>query len=845
VLEGAADGDGSHARPFASLAEAVSAVAEGGTVAVGAGTYAEAVVLRRDVTLVGACAGRVRVEPRRAANPEAAAITIRAGARVELRGIGIGGSRVGVDIRDDGTEAVLSGLWLHEATRHGVRVARGAATVEGCLVERTRLSSSGELGHGLLAEDGARVRLSRSVFEANGEAHVFATGDRGRPPFVQVEDTLMRAATGLSDGLYGWGLVAHAGARVTARRVILEDNRMAALVALAEGAEATTELDVEDVVVRDTLPQGSGLSGFGLAAISTDGTPVRVRAARGLFERNAEAGLYARGAQGRKGVELDVEDLIVRDTRAERVGGRGYGVWIQPGVHARLVRLIVERSRRAAVVVDGEGGVDGPEVTAADLIVHGTAAGVPGGAGHGLVAFDGAGVLLERGLLYDNLSVAAGAFGKGRRRGVLRATDVVARGIPCSAGRCTSSGIAVTHEALVQIERGVVERVGAVGVYVSAGPGEAGARLEATDLLVRDAPPAEEPNVGFGLLVGPGASAELSRLVIGGARDIGIWVGAGPAEEGIPPAEATLTDVVIAETAVASDGLAGIGLLASDDAGVLLERGVLRGNHMAGVFVVSDATEQPTTASLVDVAVLDTRTDADGTNGFGLDVFLAGRAAVERGLFAGNQATSVVAGGMGGGEKGLLELRDVTIRDTACLPNGRKGFGLGVQFGSQVVAQDLLVEGSHGAGVMVVGAAADGTGARFDATGIEVRDTASADCGLLPEDDPGSCVEGGRSLGAGHGVCALEDGTISLERFLVRRSAVAGLVVGPGGRANLRDGALTDNGTGGTILADDQPTADLTEDVHCYGNVTDWSRGTLALPSPLKLVSRMREAPTL
>ena len=92
VRPGAVGGDGSSRdAPLGSLAEAVEAAPDGAVVALAQGIYREAVVLRRPVTLWGACAtGTVLLAP--SAEEETGTIEVTGRGGVVLRNLGVMGT---------------------------------------------------------------------------------------------------------------------------------------------------------------------------------------------------------------------------------------------------------------------------------------------------------------------------------------------------------------------------------------------------------------------------------------------------------------------------------------------------------------------------------------------------------------------------------------------------------------------------------------------------------------------------------------------------------------------------------------------------------------------------------
>lgn len=184
--------DATHAR---TIGDALTKVAAGGVVAVEAGTYLEALSIKRDVTLVGRCTERVRVESVSGATTTPGLNLASAGTKVSISGLTFSGHRGGVVV----TAGTLDARALRlEANRELGLVAVGSKTrvrfEEGGVVRGTLPSATVGLGRGVDVEGGATVELVSAAVEQNADVGVFAEGAN-----IIVDGSIVRTtATGAS-----------------------------------------------------------------------------------------------------------------------------------------------------------------------------------------------------------------------------------------------------------------------------------------------------------------------------------------------------------------------------------------------------------------------------------------------------------------------------------------------------------------------------------------------------------------------------------------------------------------------------------------------------------------------
>jgi len=300
VLAGAGEGGlGSREQPFGTIAEALELATPGVLVAIGKGTYDEALELQDEVTLHGACVAETLLtctEPTEGSGT----VTVR-GQQVVLRNLRIGGGGAGLVLAEDvAAEARVEAVIVDEAEGAGIVVRSGGGLVAEDLVVRDTASSQTDQtgGYGLIARLGARVDLRRAAFEQNRVVSLLVS-DPGT--VLTLEDVVVRdTLSQQSDSLWGMGLNMSAGATATILRSAFERNKDAGVLA----AEADTELILEDVVVRETSSrEADGFFGDGIyLLLGAAGTITRT-----LVERNCGAGVTIR----QMGAQAVLADVVV------------------------------------------------------------------------------------------------------------------------------------------------------------------------------------------------------------------------------------------------------------------------------------------------------------------------------------------------------------------------------------------------------------------------------------------------------------------------------------------------------------------------------------------------------
>jgi hypothetical protein len=508
VREGAA-GDGTVATPFGTVSEALAVAGDDDVLAIAPGTYDEALLIGRPLTLWGACPTGVLLTSSIPDGAVRAGVVTIESAGVIVRNLAIGRSaRPGVWAAVAGAEVELVDVIVAEADRVGIEVERGAhLTARGLIVRDTKPGATRQFGRGLGAQSGSQVEVSEALFERNHELGAVAL-DAGTSLVVRdavLRDGLARESNG-RDGL-GLGALRGASARLT--RAWVSHNTSGGVSGIDEGSL----VELEDVWVLDTQPAAlDGLYGRGLNA-ELGATLV---ARRVIVTGSHEGGVFANNAPS----TVRLEDAIVDRTRPRGSDGLlGRGLGVQLGGALELSRVLIADSLESAIGAIG----DGTALTMQDVVIRRTGPG-PDGVGRGLSVENAASACAAR----VRIEESHGAGIMVQTRGAsLELTDARIVGTLGIDGIAPARAIGVQWQGSARMTRVSLERNSQFGVIVI----HEGSSLELDELTVEDT---REHECGGGCVTGGtalgafgGAALRATHLAIRGADLCGAHLGAG------------------------------------------------------------------------------------------------------------------------------------------------------------------------------------------------------------------------------------------------------------------------------------------------------------------------------
>jgi hypothetical protein len=332
--------DGSRDKPFKTIGEAHAAIDRSfpAIIALFPGTYDGDVTLA-SADLWGACDGLSEIVGK---SDKGAALHVDGGDAV--RHIAFRGAGAGIELDRN---AVLDGVWVHDTGAEGIRtVSTGAPfSVTDSLIENASMT-----GIHYRASDVSALSIQRSVV-------------RGTRPIATVPDS--------GKGISIDSLLTTPGLPVTIDASVVEGNT-------SFGIDSTnTQVKITDSVVQHTKAASTlPASGYGLRA---NGGSVQVIGS--LFADNVHAAIGATNV-----IELELQSIVVRDTKPDPVLGMGYGLFVVGG-HVHLVDSLIGGSYAAGVMLQGAHAD-----LASTLIMDTHAFGAEGSLGVGMyAAFDSSG----------------------------------------------------------------------------------------------------------------------------------------------------------------------------------------------------------------------------------------------------------------------------------------------------------------------------------------------------------------------------------------------------------------------------------------------------------------------
>jgi len=286
VRAGAVSGDGSEARPFGKIGEALAVAPDNAVIAIDDGSYDEDLIIERRARLWGRCPSTVTIRG-------VSVATIEARVDAELHRLAVRGTGAGVWIFG-APNVLLDAVWIHDCGARGVEAGgygkRSRTRIARSLIERVRASGIGAFGAEVVLEgsvirdvtprstnpqsgDGILMRpektgmvlgsleVNRSVIERTRQTGITLSGVPGTVATSVVRDVQPIAAKTHGLGIY-CGYDPPTGkptAALTLRDVIVE-RTFAVGVQVASG-----EVTIDRLTIRDIAPELlSGTFGYGL-----------------------------------------------------------------------------------------------------------------------------------------------------------------------------------------------------------------------------------------------------------------------------------------------------------------------------------------------------------------------------------------------------------------------------------------------------------------------------------------------------------------------------------------------------------------------------------------------------
>lgn len=438
--------DGRH---LPRISDALTSAPEGAVIAVEAGTYAESLLFRRSVRLVGRCAERVVL-----ANPAGTkpGLSVGGGKSVEIDGFTVRGYRFGAAVTGQ-AQLQLKDALLFENRELGVYVAGtgSKAVLQGVVVRATKEDARGVLGVGVYLEAGGAAELESSALVGNHYVGLMLAdpASTGALSVARLHRTVIRDTHAVSyDGTFGTGLFVESASQVDLKESVLANNQSDGVLL----RHARAQVSLQRTVVRNTRPNDKGLLGYGVQVLrggQLDLTETSLVA-------NSAAGLLVDGALATAVSAVRVTSSVIAWTLPNAGFANGHGVAAQNHAQVELTDSALVGNADVSLLVQ-----EASSLQATRSLVRDTQPNTQGGYGRG--------ISVQTGSLLDLSSCAVVAS----RDSALLAADPQTRATLRDSvlldtraqlvGGAFGHGIVVTQQALLSLEHSVIQRSEKIG----------------------------------------------------------------------------------------------------------------------------------------------------------------------------------------------------------------------------------------------------------------------------------------------------------------------------------------------------------------------------------------------
>jgi len=344
-------GDGSEAAPFTYIQAGLDAAgdADGGMVAVAAGTYPETLELGRGhdgVHLAGRCKELVVIDASVGDKWTPGLKVDALSSEVEVSGVTVSGSHysgvlVGsgtMTIRDSGiigsehsgvgsfqagiqaTVLTMESCEVKENNAYGVLAYDSGTSVSlrETSIEGTKPDGNGESGYGIEVYRGASLDAEGCEIGWNIGLGVFASGSGTS---VTLRETNVQDTQLDGNGNFGYGIEVDDGASLDAEACEVRGNTTAGVIVDGSGSSVT----LRETSIEDTKPDEDGELGTGIAVIRGANLDAEGCELRG----NSGAGV----AVADSGTSVSLRDISIEDTKPDENGIFGFGIEVLEGAN--------------------------------------------------------------------------------------------------------------------------------------------------------------------------------------------------------------------------------------------------------------------------------------------------------------------------------------------------------------------------------------------------------------------------------------------------------------------------------------------------------------------------------
>ncbi|MBD90212.1 MAG: hypothetical protein CL940_07730 [Deltaproteobacteria bacterium] len=404
------------------------------------------------------------------------------------------------------------------------------------------------------------------------------------PTILEVQGYVEASVSDLTISGPGFGLFAHSGAQTSISRVSFKMTHTGGIAAYGLG----TTVEASEVWVSDTKLDAEGSYGRGIEA----GGGATLSVSRSRVSDNHTSGIVAFSD-----AMVTVSEVWVSGTKLNAAGLSGRGIDAVTGASLSVSRTLISHNDSGGILGSGSGTT----LTASEVWVSDTKQVAYGPLSVGIVAHDGASVSVSGSRVSDNHSYGVLSIGSGA---ALTLSEVWVSGTKLNAEGLDGRGIVAQEGASLSVSGSRVSDNHTLGLAAH----DSGTTVEASDVWISGTQLDVDGLYGFGITLNGGASVSLSGSKVSDNHSSGI----AAFDSGTTVAA---SEVWVSGTKLNAEGVSGFGVVAQDGAIFSLSGSRLSDNHLSGVFAIGEGTMVTTS----EVWVSDTRPDADGFFGFGME----------------------------------------------------------------------------------------------------------------------------------------------------------------------------------------------------------------------------------
>jgi hypothetical protein len=573
-VDAAYNDDQVDATHFRSIGGAIDAADGGDTIAIESGTYAEGIIAKSGLTIVGRCAERVRLV---GTGQEVWGLVVQFVKNVHLSGVTLEDHYEGVRAQSGG-QVTLTDVVIEKPRSSGLLAWLPGSSIraERVVIRETRPEPNNQSAPvvGVGADEGGKVELVDSVISKSWQAGATATNLAGHRhgSVLTIQHSIIRDTNLAEHTLNGAGVVVADNAHVDVVESAIVNTKRLGIVAM----EPMASMSITSSVVQTTLEDTSGDVAAG--AFVFDGATVSITDT--TLRDHAQIGAVAFGV----GSNITLQRSVVVGTRPGADGNFGIGAWADEAGKLTLDTTALVSNSYYGV------GLNGAATSAlmTNVLVQDTHRSPSDEFGRGISVEHGASATIDRATLVGNGD--EGLFVRGENadgtRADVRATRLLVVDTLADGEGSLGTGIAVERGGRLDLDTAAILRSGAAGIVLNELLGDGGSSAEASlvNVVVRDTRGGFDAQVGTSTDVISGAGIlsggrlALRSSTIFGNLEFGVLVG-GPA------AEPLIEGCFIGSTAVGfNTGQYGHGIVAISAPSVIVHDTVVRSNTVGFAF---------------------------------------------------------------------------------------------------------------------------------------------------------------------------------------------------------------------------------------------------------------------